>query len=507
MKLSFCDLRIKIIAALICGALMPFGFAPVSQTWLLLVGLIGWFLLATELTPIAALWCGFSLGCGFFGVGISWVFVSIHVYGHSNVVVASLITALFVVILSLFPAAASYLWRRYWQGDTHLGVRSVLAFAALWTLAEWLRSHIFTGFPWLLLGDSQTNTWLAGYLPLLGSFGVSFLLLVSGGFIALWLKKPRQWWRGGLALLIWVGGLALAQVVWTTPDTGKTTVSLVQASIPQSDKWQPGELDNILGRYLRLTATHWTSPLIVWPEAAIPTLQRRVQPFLDELAATAKQHHSTLITGIVTTNPRNQFQYYNTLLALGDHSGLYYKRHLVPFGEYLPFAHWLRGIINFLNLPMSDFSAGPMHQALLMGAHLRIGATICYEIAYSDVVRADLPLAQILLTASDDSWFGDSLAPGQHAQIAATRALEAGRYLLFASNDGWTGIINPQGQFESHAPMYAQTVVTGIVQGMQGSTPWIVWGDWPAVIICGLLLVGLLLRRRPQALTGESRKY
>lgn len=258
---------------------------------------------------------------------------------------------------------------------------------------------------------------------------------------------------------------------------------MVQGDIPQALKWDQAYVQTTLKRYLDLTEPYWHSSLIIWPEAAIPLLAQDAKPFLTLINTQATQAHATLMTGIPV---QDGFTYYNAMLALGNGQGIYYKRHLVPFGEYLPFSSLLRGLINFFNIPMSDFSEGPEHQALMQANGHPIAAFICYEIAYPELVRTDLPQAKLLINISDDAWFGHSFAAAQQLQIGQMRALETGRYALFSTNNGITAIVSPDGAIQARAPAFQPAVLTGQITFMQGETPWVKLGTYPLLILLSI---------------------
>src|SRR3989338_4698100 len=234
-----------------------------------------------------------------------------------------------------------------------------------------------------------------------------------------------------------------------------------------------------LNTYYQLTSQHWDSALIIWPEAAIATTQLEAQPYLHELNELAKQHQVTLITGI-PLQLNNYF--YNGLVVLGANEGTYLKRHLVPFGEYLPM-RWLFGIFsNFVDIPMADLSAGPLQQKLLTADGMTIAPYICYEIAYPEEMAETLQQEQIILVLTDDSWFGKSIASQQHLQIADWRAIETGREVLTATNNGITAIIGPDGKIIQQLPRDQRLVLTYKVQPMTGTTPWLQWQMWPFIM-------------------------
>lgn len=466
------------LLSLLSGALYPFAFAPINMWPLVLVSLASFFILLQQVNRKQALWCGFCYGLGLFAVGVSWVFVSIHVYGNSPIPIAALFSAMFVCYLATFFLlfAAGYKWcqeRLSWLG-------TALAVPSWWLGIEWLRGTLFTGFPWLLLGYSQLPAPLAGFAPVVGVYGVSWLTVLLVMLLLPWLQI-RQYdrrLRGGalvVALVLLLGGAELKQVAWTQPNGEPKTVALVQGNIPQDLRWLASNQEQIIKTYWQLSEDWWSQDIIIWPESAISLPMPYASPILDGLTVTAKDSKTALILGIPEQAKTDSGRYYNTLQAIGHQArGDYAKRHLVPFGEYLPLESWLRGIIAFFDLPMSGFIPGAEKQPLLEANGLRLQAAICYEIAYPGLVYSDVEDAGAILTVSNDTWFGDSFGPSQHLQMAQFRALETGRPVLRATNNGITAIINQHGELVKTAPSFERAVLQGVVQPYRGVTP-LVW--------------------------------
>lgn len=492
--------------AAVLGALTVLAFAPFNYFPLSIIAPALLLQLWLTIKPLQAFIRGWFYGVGFYGLGVSWVYISIHRYGNTSAPLAILLTSLFVMSLALLPALHGFCFTRLFSKAKPYSV--LLAFPASWVLFEWVRSWIFTGFPWLLLGDSQTNSPLAAFTPIVGEFGVSFIVVFIGTLALILSRchpKEHQARRGifssmliiiTIFLGIWITAFALKNKQWTNPIGNPIKVAMVQGNVPQELKWSPEYRTTILNLYPKLTDNYWNNDIIIWPEGAIPLESHHARDYINYVDATAKQHHAVLITGIPTAVDHS-FKFYNSILMLGESQGAYYKRHLVPFGEYVPLENILRGLIGFFDIPMSDFIPGPWEQPLLKAKDIKLAVFICYEIAYSNIVWHDLPQAQLLITLSDDAWFGDSFAPAQHLQIAISRAQQTGRYLLFSGNNGITAIISPQGKITASVPQFIETVLTGTVYAMQGSTPWVRIGNTPVLIIIFLLLIVSYILRLP----------
>lgn len=493
LKNTFFHTCIFLIGASLTLAFSPFHIWPIAIICPALL-LFFW----EGKTAKQAFYIGASFGLGFFSTGVSWVYVSLHDYGQANALLAGMMTFLMILVLVAYIALSGYLLNRFFNVKTGSIMRYLIVFPSLWVLAEWCRGWVFTGFPWLFLGYSQIDTPLAGLAPIVSVFGVSWVVAASAGVIALFLlaikrdgKKPpihtAPLFLGTLCILmLWIAGFVCKKIDWTQPDGAPLSVSLVQGNIAQTLKWTPDQVEKTLLVYEALTHAFWgNSQIILWPEAAITVYQTQAKTYLQHLDSLAKKHHSTLITGIPLTE---EGENYNGMIALGEGTGSYKKRHLVPFGEFIPLRFLFAWLNAYVQIPMSDFSRGARYQPLIQANHIPIAAFICYEIAYPSEVLDALPAGKLLLAISDDSWFGKSIAPPQHVEIAQMRALETGRYLLMGTNDGVTAIINTKGQIVQAAPTFETAVLHGVVQPMSGATPWVRIGIYPVMGMMMILL-------------------
>jgi apolipoprotein N-acyltransferase len=431
-----------------------------------------------------------------FGVGVSWVFVSMNDFGGMGVALSVAITTALVVVMAAFPALAGYVANRLCAGSSGRTVR-VLAVPAAWTLFEWARGRFMSGFPWLNLGYSQIDSPLAGFAPLLGVYGVSLLAALSAALL-LGAVGTRAWprWLGALAAL-WLAGAGLRLVDWTQPAGEAMRVSLVQGNLSQDLKWDPSLRDVTVELYTGMTREHWDSRLIVWPETAMPMYYLQARPYLEALAEEADRHGSAVLVGLIYLDPRTD-HYYNSMVSVGGgREQIYHKHHLVPFTEYLPLKGALGRLVDFFAIPMSDFTPGGRDQPPLEAAGQKLGMSICYEDAFGEEMIHALPEATLLVNVSNDAWFGRSIAPRQHLEIARMRALETGRYLVRATNTGLTAVIGPDGGLRSVAPQFERTVLTDTVVPRGGATPYVRAGNRAFLILSAALLVcAAWLRRR-----------
>ncbi|MCL7462439.1 apolipoprotein N-acyltransferase [Pseudomonas sp. NW5] len=492
------------LIALAAGALMPLALAPFDLWPLGLLSIALFYLSLRQSEGRHGFWRGWWYGFGTFAAGTSWVYVSIHEYGAAPVPLAALLTLLFVAGLGLLFALPAWLWCR-WLRRTQAPLSDALSFAALWLALEWLRSWLLTGFPWLYAGYAQLDGPLAGLAPLGGVWLLSFSLALSAALLvnlqACYPQRPRLLMALLLLALPWASGLLLKGQAWTQPAGAPLKVTAVQGNIEQDLKWQPQQLQAQLALYRELTLNAAPADLYVWPETAVPVLKEYAEGYLGVMAQRARERQAALITGLPVreTDAEGRNRYYNALQALGEGDGLYFKQKLVPFGEYVPLQELLRGLIAFFDLPMSDFARGPAGQSLLQAKGYAIAPFICYEVVYPQFAAALAADSQLLLTVSNDAWFGRSIGPLQHLQMAQMRALESGRWMIRATNNGVTALIDPQGRLSAQAPSFERTLLHGEVLPMQGLTPYLRWGLVPLGSLCLLLLGHALLQRRRES--------
>ena len=486
----------------LAGAILPFALSPFNLWPLAWLSPALCFLLLQNRSAGAGAWLGWCYGLGVFGAGISWVFVSISDHSATPLPIAILLTGLFVAGMALFFALQGWVFCRFLNQNRY----SWLAFAGLWWLFEWLRSWLLTGFPWLYLGYASLDTHLQLWAPLGGVWLTSLWTALGAAAIAVLFTQRHKQTRilaAGVLTLPWLIALTLPGS-WTQPEKS-LNVALVQADIPQAIKWKRDQLPGILTHYRRLTDQIADAELIVWPETAIPALYRQSLPLLGDLFQRLDERGVSLITGLPAAVPDrenpDQYRFHNSLAVVSGGAGIYHKQRLVPFGEYLPLENLIRGLVDFFNLPASNFRLPQDEQQNLRINGTRLASAICYEIAYPELVRRSAVESELLLTVSNDTWFGRSIAPEQHMQIARMRALENGRWLIRATNNGISGFVGPQGQLIDQAPRYQTAILQGRVQTMQGLTPYQTVGLWPAMLL-SLLLVAVPVAPR---LTQRSR--
>jgi apolipoprotein N-acyltransferase len=483
------------LLALFAGAIYPLGFSPFYLFPLTVLSLAVLFALWSTQGLRRGAWLGFVFGLGLFGVGASWVFVTMHTFGNMDTPLAALATLLFVAFLALYPALAGVVQSCFARHRPAL--RVALAAPVAWTLVEWLRGWLFTGFPLLDAGYSQTATPLGGFAPWLGTYGISLAAALSAGLLAAWFGRGwRAGWRFGAVLAgLWLLGFVAGLPAWGHKLGQPLRVALVQGNIPIKIKWLPQYRSAILGTYLKLSAAHPDAQLVIWPEGAVPAYLDDLPPgFVADLKKEAKLDHQEFLFGAVDRAVVDgKVRYYNAATSFGATRAVYRKHHLVPFGEYPPMKPLFGWLLSSLQIPMANFSAGPTGQPPLPVAGQKAAVAICYETAFAAETAAMAPPATMIVNISENAWYGDSLAPHQLLQMARMRAMETARPLLRVDNAGLSASINARGKMLAVSKQFHQGVLMATVQGRTGLTPYVRFGNAPTVGLGFLALLGLII--------------
>jgi len=489
--------------ALLCGSLITLSLAPFNFWPLGIIAAAALALLLDELNGRQGLRRSVCFGLGAYGSGASWVFVAIHVFGNTPAPLAIVMTAIFVAGLAFVFAIPFYLYSRF-LSETTAG--KTLGFAIIWVLGEWTRSWFLTGFPWLFVGYGHVDTWLSGWAPITGIFGISLCVALTAALMANILRillNPKDansvlrtlMVSAPVICILWLGGLALSSLSWyDSDDTETLSVAVIQPNIPLEVKWNPVYQTDIMDILREQTQQHWDKDLIVWPEAAVPLLYHDAQLFLEEMSVTAQENNTGIITGILYDDVEPGI-FYNSIIGLGNAEGTYFKQRLVPFGEYVPLQSWLRGLIAFFDMQNSVMNVGPANQEILaLGSH-KLAPSICYEIVYPDLVAELAREAGLIITISNDAWFGDSIGPKQHFEMAQMRALENQKYVVRSTNTGISGIISPKGEVVSLADATQRDSIDISMTLNNAKTPFSQWQSTPIITLCVIVMVGLFARR------------
>lgn len=470
------------------GLLLPLAFSPFNLFPLAILAPALLFISWQAAAPGRAAFRGFLFGLGMFGLGVSWVYVSMHRYGNMPAPLAAFAVFLFVAGLSLYPTLYGWLQARFFSRSGWR--RSLLVLPALWVLFEWVRGWFLTGFPWLHLGYSQVATPLAGYAPWLGVYGISFVCALGAALLAAGVQAPARLLGiySPLFLVIALGGWIAGTVDWTEPAGKPLRVALIQGNVPLASKWRPENRGAIMNRYFELSAKAPPSDLIVWPESALPmSLDEIDSGYLGNLRRLSQTAGVDFLIGVIEREKNGR--YYNSVVSIGSQPSVYRKQHLVPFGEYPPLDPLFRWLMRSLQIPMSDFSAGSADQLPITAAGHKIGVSVCYEDAFGEEVIRTLPEATLLVNVSEDAWFGDSIGPHQRLQMARMRALETGRPLLRVDNTGLSAAIDHRGVLLARSPQFQVHTLTATVQPMQGATSFVRHGNYPIVLAMLLLVI------------------
>ena len=488
----------KLPAAFAVGAVLNLAFAPFG-VWLLAIlcpALL--FALIRGLPARLAAWTGAAFAAGLFAFGTYWLYTSIHHFGQAPIWLTLILQAALVAIMAVYSAALCGLANRFWP---NAGVaRQWLVLPSLWMLLEWVRGWALSGFPWLALGYAFTDSPLAGWAPFLGVYGISLIaVLLAATLEGVWRGEVTPRARiiaSVVSLLLLLVPLALSRWSFTHAAGAPLPVAVVQGAVPQDEKWLESNRDATLLKYSRLTAQQaWGARLIVWPEAAIPMLANELTDYLDALRRAGRAHDADFAIGLVRYEPQTD-QYRNGLLVMGAAGDTwYYKRRLVPFGEFFPVPAFVRSWMRLMSLPYTDMTPGTEDQPAPRAAGQALGPTICYEDAYGSEQLKVLREATLLVNVTNNAWYGDSTAPHQHLQISRMRALEAERYLVRAANDGITAVLGPRGEIVGRLPQFRQGVLRATVTPLAGLTPYAQLGNYPVLGLAALALI-LAWRRR-----------
>ena len=488
---------------LVSGALQTLTLAPFGAWWLapFSILLLLWSSKALHAdTPGRPILYGWLFGVGLFGSGASWVYVSINTYGHAPPPLAASLTLVFVMGLALFHAFQFWL---FYKIRTPSIRTNALIFLALWILSDAFRTDFLTGFPWLFLGYGTLDSPLAGWIPIVGVYGLTAILVASGLVMTVLINDTSSLASRSAAVILialWIAGPALNKVEWTRDTGDELKVAMLQINIPQELKWLPSQRRKTLRLLENMTIEHWDHDVIVWPETAVPMLFDQARPLLQRIERQATKEDVNIITGIPYRDydeGSRKNTLHNSIYSFGKGEGINHKQKLVPFGEYVPMENQLRGLIAFFDLPMSDFNKGPAKQELLRSKSHHVAPFICYEVVYPDFVAQRSENADYLLTISNDSWFGTSIGPLQHLEMAQFRAAENGRYMVRATNNGVSAMIDHKGQITAQSEQFVQTSLSADLKIFAGRTPYSIVKSAPLFILCaGILFFFVLVRKR-----------
>ncbi len=488
------------------GATTVLGFAPAG--WFVLpiltfAALFGLWLCYPD--PAQSAWVGFSLGLGFFGFGVNWMFVTLMLT-RMPLLLSALLWLVFCGLLAAFPALAGWLQAR---SSANPAVRLLVFMPSILLFLDWVRTWLASGFPWLLLGYSQVPASpLAGYAAILGVLGVSYAALLSAALLAYAARPAKTPARAavltGIALL-WAGGAALKHIEWSHPYGKPVSVSLIQGNIAHDEKFRSDMRMPTLNSYRRLIEAS-RNRLIILPESAFPMFIGDIpRTYLESLVRHARENGSDILAGALEGSDD---RYFNSVFSIGiSPIQVYRKRHLVQFGEFVPMASLIGPLYGQLTrIDLIDTAAGPPDQSLINTAGQHITVSICFENEFGNELPVILSHATLLVSVNNGAWYGTSIAREQDLQASQMRAIESGHYLLRAGDSAVTAIIDQHGNVIERAPDFEIPGLDGAAQGMAGSTPYVRWRDWPVLVLCFAGLAAGCFPRHGQTRSGATRE-
>lgn len=490
---------LRIAVCFLAGAVLVLAFSPFSYGYLAFFCIAVLFYICKDLSATQALYCGLAFGYGQFGFGVSWVYVSLHTYGGMPFWMGAIAVVLFAGILAIFVAFATYTAAKLVDNG---GLARLVMLAFTWVVFEWTKSWIFTGFAWLELGVTQTSTLLFSYAPIGGVYLLSLLVAVTAASLVALACADRKLIPSLLIALIIASGYLLDKIQWSNHSGRAITVGVVQGNVPINEKWQAAYRDGVIAKLRSLslqllsrqTASNMPLDLLVWPETALPIYHQQTD---DDFWDSIVPNGLPLLTGIVDS-PQYSETYNAAILYCDGKKQIYRKQHLVPFGEYLPMRFALNWLLDYLQLPMSDFTSGQQNRNLGCSETVKIGLSICYEDAFASEVRNAVGDATVLVNISEDAWFGDSLAPHQRLQMGQMRARELARPMVRSANSGPSAFIDERGRVIAQTPQFTALALAQSIQPMTGTTPYKKFGSWAvllSLLVC-VVVLAIKLRRR-----------
>ncbi len=499
--------RARALAGL-AGIAQTLAFAPRDLWWLQLLAMAALFaLIERSASRRSALWLGGSFGVASFVSGIWWLYISMHTYGGMPGIMAGAAVVLFSIYLAIYPALAAFVTRTVRAS----GPWRVFAFAGAWTLAEWLRGTVFTGFPWLSPGYAHVDGPLAGFAPLLGVYGIGGLAALAAAWLARAVLpvvptvRPARRLAAVVGVLALLGvGAGLARHEWTSPSGKPLTVRLLQGNVAQDMKFERAGIDHAMALYRDMIVAA-PADLIITPETGFPVLLQGIPPDVaGPIREFVDRTGSHVVLGAVgaTITDRGPTDLTNSLFGVTPRDQTLYrydKHHLVPFGEFVPWG--FRWFVDMMHIPLGDFLRGTATPGGFPVGDQRVALDICYEDLFGEEIAQTLrnmpEPATVLANSTNLAWFGDTIALDQHLQIARMRTLETGRPMLRATNTGTTAIIDAHGRVQGRLPAMTVGALTGSVQPYSGLTPYIRFGNVPALVLALVALgLGLAATRR-----------
>ncbi len=460
------------LLALFLGLIQAFSFDLEPHSAFVPLGLIanltsllGFLALICTSEPKRAMKLGYLFGLGAFSWGLNWVYISMATFGGAPLAFAIAANGAVCAYLALYWLLGAYAISKL--GKTRQ--QRLLLAPAVIALLEWVRSVFLIGFPWLSIGYAYIDSKLALLAAYGGVFFVSFIAVALASALLLY----GRWVKLGILLCLAVGYFIPLPDVGNAPQnqTKSANVALVQGNMPVILTYNNERMAKNLVQYHLLTDSllkkqSQTKPdVVIWPESAIPYFYVEAMPFLRDIQQLQRQHHFDLITGVPHVKWDTKAIFNSVLLQKENNMAhqFYNKSHLLPFGEYIPLRGLLAFFKDFVTIPMADFAHGETEQKPFQAGGLTFSLSVCYEAVFGDEIRRNAQHAEVLLNLSNDAWFERSKAQPQHLNIARMRAIENGKTLIRATNNGRTAIVNARGEIVKSIPPFKEGVLESTV--------------------------------------------
>jgi len=490
----------KYLLALFCGLLFPLGFAPFDYWPLTILSISLALYLISEKVENNTFLLGLFYGIGQWGFGISWVYVSIHYHGNQGIFSSFFITSAFILFLSLYTGLTFYLVNKFKTSNKNLDY--LIIFPVVWVTVEVIRSYLFTGFPWLIVGGSLAGTSVGGWIPILGIYGASILCVMISSCLVLFfkIKKKKHWSPALIIVIILLSSFTLSKTNWTK-EISTIQASVYQPNLTLKEKWSSEGVRKTMSMINSSISDAQEGEFIIFPETAIIFDKENLSSWFSDIEKEAQLRNISLISGIIAKDLKNPslIERYNRIEGFGAIKGHYDKIHLVPFGEYIPLRDYLDKFLDILGINLINTLPGKSY-SLIKTNNIEVSASICYEVAFNDLVRKTAKKGNLLVTISNDTWFGSSIGPEQHLEIAQSRALEHQKSLIRATNSGISAIIDKKGNIVSRQGFFEDKQIKEKVFIYEGKTPFSVVGNWFIYGYIMLIYMYLLLYKRTNVL-------
>lgn len=482
--------------AFIAGMAAVLAYAPVSVSAIMLVSLaiLFWLWHKSE-SRINSMRIGLWFGLGLFGVGVSWLFSSLYVYSGISLALSALATFIFVLLLSMYFMLAGLVVHYFYDPE-----KKFLGFVFLMPVAivffEMLRATLFTGFPFLLIGNTHLFSWLDGLVPVFGIAAVSLTVSITAGLL-LFMFVIRNWIIPSLFIfLLWLVSLSVKNIEFVEKDGLPVDIALIQANVSQDKKWSPEQFKKTLHTYVSLSRENLDADVIVWSEVSIPAYFDQVKNRdLKTFIADAQLLEKDILMGVIirhkATAGLENDRFYNAIVNARDTELVYKKSHLVPFSEFFPFPDLFRFLSSLFDIPFSEFNAGETNPLPMQIGKHKVGLSICYEMSFGSGLTRHIDTTSYLINVSNDGWFANTLQPFQQRQEVQIRALELGREIARSANRGHTFVVGVDGQIRDEIPAYETGVLRTQIQPYKGETPFSKWSNYPVWLFLILSLVFL----------------